>query len=124
MNDETENKSVEEAVDVETAETAETVEAVETVEMTENTEEAETVEEDTNTPALSAEDVQTENVTAENVPIAEEHQAAQNMTPGKKPGKLLIGLAVAAVALILVLANGAKIANAAVKLFTSPAGYF
>ena len=121
MNDETENKSVEEAVDVETAETAETVE---TVEMTENTEEAETVEEETNTPALSAEDVQTENVTAENVPIAEEHQAAQNMTPGKKPGKLLIGLAVAAVALILVLANGAKIANAAVKLFTSPAGYF
>jgi len=46
--------------------------------------------------------------------------------PKKKPQKgKKIGIIVAvAVALVLVILNGSKIANAAVKLFTSPEGYF
>ncbi len=44
-------------------------------------------------------------------------------TAPKKHGKLGI-VAVAVVALVLLIANAPKIANAAVKLFTSPAGYF
>lgn len=66
----------------------------------------------------------------EETPVQEEASApakekvSEKKAPKAKGGKLFIGIAAVAVVAVLVIANAPKIGNAAVKLFTSPAGYF
>ena len=56
--------------------------------------------------------------------ISRETEPEQEVKPGIKSGKKLFAIVAAVIAVILVIANAPKIGNAAVKLFTSPAGYF
>ncbi len=117
MSDEMEKQSVEEMTDVvDTVETTETVtveenvaETIETVPAEENTEEAPA-------EATIAQPVQ------ESVSESAKNGGIQEKVT-KKHSKLAI-VAVAVLAFIIVIANAPKIGNAAVKLFTSPAGYF
>lgn len=132
MSDEMENKSVEEAIDtVESAETVETAEKA--VEVTEASAEstAETTEvlkeEATETEEIPAEDAETgtEDVTVEEeATAATENTAVTDVVKKVKSNKKLLAVVAAALAVILVIVNAPKIGNAAVKLFTSPAGYF
>lgn len=107
MSDEFENKSVEEVADA--TETTENVENVAIAEVA--------TEEATATPAVA------ETVT-EAVPAVTENKVVKEKAPKAKSTTKWAILAVAAVALILIIANAPRIGNAAVKLFASPAGYF
>ncbi|MBR2407628.1 MAG: hypothetical protein IKB07_01600 [Lachnospiraceae bacterium] len=105
MNEEMENKTTEETVEtVDVEETNVTEESAE-ASVAEDT----TVQEDTPAPAEEA--------------VSEEKKTAEKKAPKAKGSKKLIVIAAAAVAAVLVIANAPKIGNAAVKLFTSPAGY-
>jgi len=129
MSDEMEKQSVDETTDL-----AENVEATENVTVEENVAEAtaaggaeetlETVSDDS--PAEEkADEAPVETVSAQPVQesAAESPKAeATSKTAPKKNIKMLLA-AVAAIVLVAVIANAPKIGNAAVKLFTSPAGY-
>ena len=113
MSDEMEKQSVEEL-----AEAAENVETTEAVEVEENV--TETVEE---VPAEeNAGEAQAEATVEQPAPESPKAEVVDKPA-SKKNFKMLIAAA-AAVIVIAVIANAPKIGNAAVKLFTSPAGYF
>ncbi len=126
MSDEMEKQSVEETAEVvdtaenteavaETTETvAETTEAVPAAETTETVSEESTAEE-------NADEAQAEMTEAQSAP--ERPKAEVTDKPASKKSIKLLIAAAAAVVLIAILANAPKIGNAAVKLFTSPAGY-
>lgn len=132
MSDEMEKQSVEE-----TTEAVDAVETTETVEVEENVAEtADAVTEETPVEAVNEEvsaeaPAETQAVEAEAEEQAELSAQEQESTPAKaakektpkKQRKLFIAAAVL-LAFVIVIANAPKIGNAAVKLFTSPAGYF
>lgn len=126
MSDEMENKSVEESVD-----TAEVTENVETADApTEEVSEKETVEAaETETADASAEEAKEgtealEEIVNEEGSVAGETKTAEERARKVRLNKKWFVLAAVAAAVILVIVNAPKIGNAAVKLFTSPAGYF
>lgn len=125
MSDEMEKQSVEETTDaVDTVETTETVEVEESVaEAAEAVNEEAQVEESMEAPSeeAPAEEAAAETATGE-PSVPESTQAEPKAATPKKRNKLLIAAA-AVLALVVVIANAPKIGNAAVKLFTSPAGY-
>lgn len=132
MSDEMEKQSVDEVMDAtenaDNADTTETVAAEEKVaevteaapaeEITETADEADTVA--ANVTEMKAE-VSAEPPVQESA--SERPAAAVGDKAATKKSKKLWIVAAAAVVLILVIANAPKIGNAAVKLFSSPAGY-
>lgn len=129
MSDEMENQSVEEVVDTADMQTEEAVETVETpVAEADATEEA-TIAVEENAVASVEEEAEvtaTENVgdTATEDRSSASENVVADVVQKVKSNKKLLAIAAAVLAVVLVIANAPKIGNAAVKLFTSPAGYF